>query len=105
LERWIFMASLHIDLQEGFSNDEVVVRINQLEVYHKTGVQTDLRLGIADSFDAPAPKETATIDVEIPSRQLSQTFMLQVGPDSHLGVGICDGQLEHRVSAQPFGYA
>ena len=101
------MATLQIDLQDGFVGDDVVVRIDGGEVYRKTGVRTDLRLGLADSFRAPVPSDPGPVEVEvaIPARKLVRTLEIRAHDHPHIGVSISDGCLELRPSAVSFGYA
>jgi hypothetical protein len=45
------MSLLHIALQEGFSNDEVRIKVNGAQLGSLTGVTTKNQIGFAESLD------------------------------------------------------
>jgi hypothetical protein len=91
-----------IDLQEGFMDDTVVIRVGEQEVFHKEGVSTDFLLGQAESIQTEVPEGQVKVEVSVASRRVSDTVQLLVPPDSYLGVGLYEQQLTFRVSRQPF---
>jgi hypothetical protein len=93
-----------IDLQEGFREDTVTVRIGEEEVYHKENVSTDLFEGRAGSIEANVPEGVVTVEVSVLSRHLSDRIVLNVPPVSHLGVALSETQLRFRVSDESFLY-
>lgn len=93
-----------IDLQEGFLDDTVAVRIGDQQVFHKENVSTDLFEGRAESFEANVPEGPVTVEVSVPSRHLSDKIVLNVPPVSHLGVALSETQLRFRVSDESFLY-
>lgn len=98
------MPSLIVALQEGFTHDLVVVRVNGREVYRKEGVKTKLLLGYAESFEVQDLKSAVNVEVTLPSRNLSETISLQAPRTVYLGVSITEGRIVHRISHEPFGY-
>lgn len=100
------MASLRVDLQEGFADDEVTVKINGSESLHRTGVTTKRMLGLATSSEIEVPDDgPVTVKVEIPTRHLSKSLLLSVSDSRHLGVSIQNGEIKFIVSEKAFGYA
>ncbi len=60
------MPVLHINLQEGFANDTVVVRVNGQEVFNRTSVKTRLQIGLANAFEVDVPEGSADIQIALP---------------------------------------
>jgi hypothetical protein len=95
---------LHIALQEGFFEDQVVVRINGDEVYRKNGVKTDFRIGLADSFDLPMREGPVEIEVELPAKTIAGSTTVQFGGTAYVAVSVDERSLRFKTSDQPFGY-
>ena len=99
------MPALHVDLQEGFVNDTVVVRVNGREVFNKASVKTKLQIGLATAFEADVPEGLLSIEIALPLKNVSETFALQVSDSTYLAVFIThEGRIAHRISQEPFGY-
>ena len=98
------MASLVIDLQDGFSDDTVVIRVDGQEIFHKEGVNTDYSLGRADSVEIQVPEGSVNVEVTVPSRHLSDTIVLEVSTTVYLGVSILDDRIDYRISDEMFLY-
>ncbi len=99
------MNAVIFDLQDGFDDDEVIIKIDGRQVFHKNRVKTDLRLGLADTFTAPTAGGTSTVEVAVPARSLSETFPLDSADSPHVGIAVCNNRLEVRPSRVAFGYA
>ena len=99
------MSKLCVDFQEGFAHDEVHVRVNGQEQLKKTGVTTNRLLGIASSEEIEVPNGRITVDIQIPTKNLSKTIPLEISGSDYLGVSIENGKIEHIASRTPFGYA
>ena len=98
------MVSLFIDFQDGFSDDTVVVEVNGQEIFNKKNVNTDYSLGLADSVDRKVPKGTVDIKVSVPSRNISDTFSLEVTNNVYMGVSFVDDRIDHHISDEMFQY-
>ena len=99
------MSRLRVDLQEGFAGDDVDIRINGRESLHKEGVTTKRVLGLATSSEIEVPDGPVSVEIEVPTKQLSKTISLEGAESSHLGVSIQDGEIKVIVSSKRFGYA
>lgn len=99
------MSKLFVDFQEGFAHDEVQVRVNGQERLKKAGVTTNRLLGIASSEEIEVPDGRITVDIQIPTKNLSKTISLEISGSEYLGVSIENGRIEHIASQKPFGYA
>ena len=98
------MSNLVIDLQDGFANDRVEVRVNDRQVYAKDGVSTDLRLSRADGVRLQLAKGPVEVHVNVSSRGLSATERLDISADVYLAVSVSDTDLKFRTSDRPFFY-
>jgi hypothetical protein len=96
--------SIRIDLREGFEQDEVVIRVDEEEVFRKEGVTTLPQIGRADGIDAQVGQGPVTVQVELPKRGVSGSFSVPE-PGVHLGISIEDGELAYEISPTPFRYA
>lgn len=98
------MVTLAIDLQDGFEDDRVLVRVNGEEVFHKEQISTKLLLGLADSFETEVEKGPVSLEIRVETRDIVETVPLDVSADIYLGVSIVNGMLDYTVSDKPFGY-
>jgi hypothetical protein len=99
------MTTLGIDLQDGFVDDTVSVRIDGEEVFRKEHVRTKLILGLADSFKTEVEKGPVSVEISVETRDTAETISLYVSADTYLGVSVVDGRIKYRISDEPFGYA
>lgn len=96
---------LHTALQEGFSGDEVVVRIDGREVFHRSGVKTRTQIGRAATHEENVPAGAVAVEISLPARKLGLRLPLQLTQDTYLGVSLTpEGQIAHVLSHEPFGY-
>lgn len=97
------MAVLHIALEEGFSDDEVAVSVDDEEVLHRTAVSTRMQLGLAETTDAAV--EPGRHVVTVSARGATQLIDVEVESELYLGISLSrSGAIEHRVSRERFGY-
>lgn len=96
---------LHIALQEGFTNDSVVIKVNGKEVFKKSGVNTRYQIGFADSAEAHIDIGTAEVEVILPLKGLKKSVELQIPGPTYLAVILTpEGNIDFRVSKEPFKY-
>jgi hypothetical protein len=98
------MALLHIALQEGFTGEPVIVRIDGKEAYRKEQLKTKLQIGYADSFEVNVEEGPVKVEILVPTKGLSESFEVQVLSPVYVGVSIDQGRISHRISSEPFGY-
>ncbi len=97
------MPQLRIDLQEGFDNDTVVVRVDGPEVYRKSGVQTRVVVGVADSFEVTA-RDPAHVEVEVVTKKQSAAIDVKTAEYPYLGVSSTRTGLKLQPSKELFRY-
>ena len=95
---------LHVALQEGFDNDNVLMRLNDDPIYEGAGVTTDLRIGRADAVEVPLREGRLRLSVNLPDRNLSGSVVVQGTDTVYVGVSVEGDAVEFTVSDQPFGY-
>lgn len=98
------MVRLHIDLQEGFANDTVVVSVNQDEVFNQPAVQTKLLLGYAETFVVEVPAGLTSVEVALVERQIAEVFELTLTTDTYVGVSVQGDRIDVTTSETPFTY-
>jgi hypothetical protein len=98
------MPLLHIAFQEGFEGDTVFVRIAGHEVFRKDNVKTSAQVGYATSFDTNSHDGPVSMDIVLPSKNLSETVQLQLLVATFVGVSIRQGKINYRISNDPFRY-
>ncbi len=95
---------LTIDLQEGFNNDSLLIRINDEDVFQAEEVTTRLLLGLARSIESNIPIGLTKVEIIIQSQELEKIVELDVKNDTFLGISIQDSDISHIVSDVPFRY-
>jgi UTP:GlnB (protein PII) uridylyltransferase len=98
------MATLIIDLQDGFSADTIIIHVNGDSVYHKQNIETDLRISRADSTQTQVHAGSVNLDINVPTKRLSKAVTLQVATTLYVGISIRGDTLEVRSSDKPFLY-
>lgn len=98
------MPQLHVDLQDGFSDDRVVVQVDGREVFRSDRLTTRLMLGLAESFAVDVGEEPVTVRVEVPTRDASVEQDVRAGQTPYVGVSLLQTMLSIHVSRTPFAY-
>ena len=98
------MGTLHVALQEGFARDRVVVKLNGAEVANRPEVTTRNQIGFAEAVELDVPEGEATVEVEVPTQNLSATVRVAVEGKTYVGASIEHGHLELRAQREAFGY-
>ena len=98
------LSKLHVALQEGFSGDDVTVRVNGKAVFQGRAVKTRLQIGLAHSFDVEVSDGQVELAVEIPSRSMLHREQVEVAGTTYVAVSLGQREVELRISSEPFGY-
>jgi hypothetical protein len=98
------VATLNIALQEGFSGQQVVVRVDGEERFRADDVRTRMQIGLAQ--EVPVQVDPGRHAVEVVAGTVTASLEVDVPGQAHVGVSLARSQdrLETRVSDQPFGY-
>ncbi len=95
---------LKIDLQDGFIEDLVIIKVNGREAFHKDGVKTRLMLSYADSVEADVPEDELNIEITLPKRNISKNISLKASDPIYLGLSVQDNKISCRLSKTMFYY-
>ena len=98
------VATLHLDLQEGFSGEEVGIAIDGEErLRREVRTRRVLSLASHDTFDVQDGPHVVV--VSIPERGIEKRIEVEVKGDVYVGLGLRDeGDLRVRVQDTRFGY-
>lgn len=95
---------LSIDLQDGFSNDTVIVQVNGRVVYQKSGVSTNYALSLADSAQVEIPPGIVQLDISMPSRQMRMSAQLSMLAATNLWINVLGNNIHYEISDKPAYY-
>jgi hypothetical protein len=98
------MPTLHVDLQEGFAGDSVVLALDGVEVARRDGVSTRNQIGLATSINLDVAAQVVSLKIDVPTRQLAATVEVDPHATPHVGVSIEAGQLVLQPQGEPFRY-
>lgn len=98
------MVILAIDLQDGFSDDTVVLRIDGKEVFREQSVTSNAMSGFTKHLEQEVPTGRTSIEVCIDTKKLKQSLLLDVVDDTYLGIFIDADSINFRTGEHPFGY-
>ena len=92
------MATLRIELQDGFEADEVICTVGGREVARRPAVRTDLRISRAGAIELDVPDARLTVGLQVPTRGLGTELGLDPREHPYLLLRIVDGRLDARPS-------
>lgn len=97
---------VHFAFQDGFSSDDVVVRVNGREVLRESNLNgNDPLVPIAAVRDVEIAARAGKVQIDIPTRGLSGSYDLNFVESPYLGIAIVGGKITMRRSSTPFTYA
>jgi hypothetical protein len=101
------MPTLHIALQDGFTGESVIVRVNGAKVFQQPAVRTRFQIGLAERFEVEVATPVAEVEVEVPAkgRRSLISVPFDIPEKRWLGISIgADGTLTHQIAKEDFGY-
>lgn len=99
------MPQLHIDLQDGFEREHVVVLINGETVVDDSNVSTRTQIGVAKSIRHDVEAGPVNVEVLVKSRNVRWQRELQIAEPAYLGLSLTsENQVSERTSTAPFRY-
>jgi len=88
---------LFVKLRDGFSNDTVTIKVNGKEVYHKSGVSTDLTISFADAMEVTVEQSIIKLEVTVEGGPMA-TKEVRVQETPFVDVWVIEGKMELRES-------
>lgn len=99
------MATVTVDLQEGFTDDEVLVRVGAEPAWHGTKVTTRNQIGFAATVEMSVREGPVTVAIALPRRGISGSVVVDARGEAFVGVSLqAGGSLGIRTSEEPFRY-
>jgi hypothetical protein len=89
---------INVALQDGFDGDEVVIRVDGAEAYRGEQVTTRTQISHAADMQIDVPGGPFTLEVDVPTRGVHETFQLDPETRPNVALSLLDGQL---VAAYP----
>ena len=98
------MTRLGLHLQEGFTGEEIVVKINGEERLRRKGVRTRRVLGLAEHVELDVAGGPLSIEVSVPARGLKKCIELEASDEVYVGISLTGDDLRMITRKKPFGY-
>jgi hypothetical protein len=98
------MPALHLAYEDGFDNDTVVVQVAGREVARRDGLKSSLATALAATEEAEAPAGGGTVQVSVPTRNLSASIEVDLARQPYLAVAVRNGRLVLRSGSEPSYY-
>ncbi len=99
------MVAVTVDLQDGFTDDTVVISARGQELLREDEVSTRFQIGKARSVQIEVPEGEVALDVQVPTKNERATVPIDTSKPVFVGVSLTtEGELEIRVQERPFGY-
>lgn len=99
------MVPLTIDLQDGFTGEDIVVRVDERQLAALSSVNTRPQLGFAERVQVELEAGAHTLVIEVPSTRQRLTESLQLTKAHFVGVNVRGDKLELRSQDHEFWYA
>lgn len=87
------MSRLHLVLEDGFEDDTVVVRAEGRELLHWDDVTTRTQLSHAGDAEVEVPEGRVTLEVEVPTKGVSDRVEIDAAATPVVGLSLRDGQV------------
>jgi hypothetical protein len=84
---------INVALQDGFDRDSVVMRVDGAEAYRGEQVTTRTQISHAADTQLEVPEGPFTLDVEVPTRGVHETFQLDPHTHPNVALSLRDGSL------------
>ncbi|MFY9558759.1 MAG: hypothetical protein WAQ52_00860 [Terriglobales bacterium] len=95
------MPILHIDLRDGFNNDDVILYLNDREAARQSGVTTDLTISHAATIDVPAPEGPCTLRIDVPRQHISSRVQVNAADSPYVAIFLRDGAAQFHKLQEP----
>lgn len=93
-----------VDLQEGFLDDTVVLRVDGREILREK-VRTKMQTGLGRHVEVDVAPGSHALEVELPDRNEAARLDLVVRAPHYVGVSLAGGKLAVVEQGTPFMYA
>ena len=87
------MPVLHIDLREGFKQDDVILYLGDREAVRRSDVSTYLTISHAASLEVQAPAGSSTLRIEVPKQHVSSSTDVDPAETPFVAIFLRDRQI------------
>lgn len=98
------MATLHIDLQEGWEGDEVLIYVDGVECRHVPEARTRNQIGLAMQIEADTAPGRRTIAISVPGRALEGVHVIDIKDEHWVAVSVQGDRLIFHDQPELYGY-
>jgi len=84
---------INVGLQDGFDGDTVVIRVDGVEAYRGERVTTRTQISHAADMQLDVPDGSFTLEVDVPTSGVQETFRLDSHAHSNVALSLLDGRL------------
>jgi hypothetical protein len=84
---------INVALQDGFDRDRVLIRVNGTEAFRGEEVTTRTQISRAAEMELDVPDDPFTLEVDVPTRGVRQTFQLDPHARPNVAVSLRNGRL------------
>ena len=88
------MPTLHIDLRDGFDQDDVIFYVNNREAGRLVGVTTNLTVSHAAALDVLVPEERCALRLDIPKKNISASIDVDAVDTPYVAIFVRQGIVE-----------
>jgi hypothetical protein len=85
---------IHLALQDGFDNDEVVLRVDGSEAYRGEGVTTRTQISLAADMQLDVPERPFGLEVDVPTRSVRETVQIDPNANPNVTVSLVEGRID-----------
>lgn len=89
---------INVALQDGFEGDDVLIRVDGDEAYRGEDLTTRTQISHAADTQLEVPEGPFTLEVEVPTKHVRQSFQLDPRSQPNVAISLRDGKL---VAAYP----
>ena len=98
------MITLHIDFQEGFLDDSVIIKVNQKEVFKEEHITTLMLTGLAKYFTVLIESGLVSIDVILEKRRVNGSITYEIKSDKYVGISVLNQKINFLITDKSFFY-
>ena len=84
---------INVALQDGFDGDDVVMRVDGVEAYHGEQLTTRTQISHAADMQLEVPDRPFVLGVDVPTREVRETFDIDPHAHPNVSVSLRDGRL------------
>jgi len=88
------VPTLHINLCDGFHQDDVIFYVNNQETAHRSGVTTNLTVSHAVALDVLVPEGRCALRLDIPKQNISASIDVDAVDTPYVAIFVRQGIVE-----------